>query len=321
MFGSNHKFVTGRGVQYYPPVTRHMSQRNYCWTLNNYTEDDYLHIISLEVISSTNYHIVAKEVGESGTPHLQGYTVFKKTLRFAALKKLFKAPSLHIEARQGSHQEAANYCKKTKEFVEFGEVKEIGKKKSAYSGIADCTSYEEACALVENEAPRDWYIQGDKIRENLKRKFIPAYPEYVPIFDVEAFYPPQELLDWVDSWTATRTPCLFLIGPTRLGKTAWARSIVDVHTYWKSMVNLDEFNPDSKLLIFDDFDWKFMPNPKGWLTQAGQCTVTDKYRHKKTITISMPAIFIANDLPEWSLSENTYWRANSKIINIFAALY
>lgn len=298
-----------------------MTSRNYCWTLNNYTEQEIEFFKNPDLLESLNYHVFGIEIGESGTPHLQGYTVFKKPLRQVAVKKLFNTERIHLSQRQGTHTQASEYCKKDGNFFEHGRIHSVGKRSSAYSGIADCKTFEEACLLVERESPRDWYIQGDKIRENLKRKFVPQYPEYVPIFDVEEFYPPRELIDWLNSWDTTRTPCLFLIGPTKLGKTAWARSIVQPHTYWKSMVNLDEFNPESKLLIFDDFDWKYMPNPKGWLTQAGQCTVTDKYRHKKTIIVSMPAIYIANDLPEWTGSENLYWRENSKIINIVSKLY
>lgn len=298
-----------------------MTSRNYCWTLNNYTEDQVNFFKHPDILLQLSYHVFGFEKGDQGTPHLQGYTCFKKPLRMAGVKKLFNCEALHLEERKGTHAQAADYCKKGGDFFEHGTLPKVGGKTTAYSGIAACKTYEEACDLIEREAPRDWYIQGDKIRENLKRKFIPAFPEYVPIFDVDVFHPPRQLTDWVNSWTVTRTPCLFLIGPTKLGKTAWARSLVSPHIYWKTMVNLDEFNPDGKLLIFDDFDWKYMPNPKAWLTQAGQCTVTDKYRHKKTIIVHMPAIYIANELPEWTPSENIYWRDNGYIINVVSRLY
>lgn len=298
-----------------------MTSRNYCWTLNNYTPEELAFLKNPDLLESFSYHVFGIEKGESGTPHLQGYTVFKKPLRQVACKKMFNTERIHLSMRKGTHEQASDYCKKDGDFFEFGNIMKVGKRSTAYSGIAVCKSYEEACALVEKESPRDWYIQGDKIRENLKRKFVPQFAEYVPIFEVGEFYPPPQLTEWLHSWDTTRTPCLFLIGPTKLGKTAWARSIVQPHCYWKSMVNLDEFNPDAKLLIFDDFDWKYMPNPKGWLTQAGQCTVTDKYRHKKTIIVNMPSIYISNELPEWTISENLYWRDNSKIINIVCKLF
>ena len=43
--------------------------RAYCFTLNNYTEEEYNKIIA----TNYDYIVVGKEVGENGTPHLQGF--------------------------------------------------------------------------------------------------------------------------------------------------------------------------------------------------------------------------------------------------------
>lgn len=138
---------------------------------------------------------------------------------------------------------------------------------------------------------------------------------------------PVELQNWLETEFVkkSRARCLFLIGPSKLGKTHWARSIIQPHTYWKSMVNLDEWNPDGKLLIFDDFEkWEFVPNPKGYLTQAGQTTVTDKYRKKRTIVVNMPAIFLTNDMPFIGgvpLCDVDYWKENGVFVRIYDKLY
>ncbi|QKV51008.1 putative replication associated protein [Crucivirus sp.] len=50
--------------------------RNYCWTLNNYTDEELWEISTLYEQSPGNqlrYLVHGREVGESGTPHLQGY--------------------------------------------------------------------------------------------------------------------------------------------------------------------------------------------------------------------------------------------------------
>lgn len=150
----------------------------------------------------------------------------------------------------------------------------------------------------------------------------------MPIFEnPEGAKIPLEVSDWVETEFVkkSRAKCLFLIGPSKLGKTHWARSLVQPHTYWKSMVNLDEWNPDGKVVIFDDFDkWEFMPNPKGYLTQAGQCTVTDKYRKKRTICVNMPAIFLCNDMPMiggMPLDMDNYWKDNGCFVRIYDKLY
>jgi len=52
-------------------------------TINNYTQEDVDWVLRLE-----GNVICYKEVGESGTPHLQGQVVFKRNYRFPQLKKL-----------------------------------------------------------------------------------------------------------------------------------------------------------------------------------------------------------------------------------------
>lgn len=84
----------------------------WCYTVNNYTDDD---ILRFEAIENVARHVCAKEVGESGTPHLQGYIRFKNAQRFSWWKNQF--PKAHVEARRGTEQEAVDYCLKDGEVV------------------------------------------------------------------------------------------------------------------------------------------------------------------------------------------------------------
>lgn len=94
---------------------QNVRSRNWCFTLNNYTEDDHVIIRNIE----HKYLVVGKEVGESGTPHLQGYIVFQNAKTFGAVQKLFKRA--HLEAMRGTPLEASTYCKKDGDFFEDGE--------------------------------------------------------------------------------------------------------------------------------------------------------------------------------------------------------
>ena len=100
-----------------------MQFRNVCFTCNNYTKEKYEYIITLHIFK---YLVVGKEVGECGTPHLQGYGVLKKRTLDTKLRKLL--PGCHLEPRKGSHEQAADYCKKEDDFVEIGEPPKQGKR-------------------------------------------------------------------------------------------------------------------------------------------------------------------------------------------------
>lgn len=100
-----------------------MSQnRNWCFTLNNYTDAEYETIINL----SCKYVIVGKEVGEKGTPHLQGYIEFNAGKRLTTMKKLI--PRAHFEIRRGTAEQAATYCKKDGNYTERGTISQQGKR-------------------------------------------------------------------------------------------------------------------------------------------------------------------------------------------------
>lgn len=84
-----------------------------CATQNNYTSKSY-EAYKEWAVENCKYCIIGKEVGESGTPHLQIFFILKKRTRFAALqKKLLTATGIssHIECANGTNDQAANYIK------------------------------------------------------------------------------------------------------------------------------------------------------------------------------------------------------------------
>lgn len=91
--------------------------RAYCFTVNNYTSSDHLSCEQLKGFSK--YFIVGKEVGEKGTPHLQGYVHFENPRTFDFMKRYL--PRAHIEVANGSDQQNRAYCMKEGDYDEFGE--------------------------------------------------------------------------------------------------------------------------------------------------------------------------------------------------------
>ncbi len=84
--------------------------KNHCFTLNNYTDQDIEDIEKFHT-NYCQYMTYSKEVGESGTPHLQGWFILKRESSMKSIKSvgLFKA---HLEVMRGSPLENEDYINK-----------------------------------------------------------------------------------------------------------------------------------------------------------------------------------------------------------------
>jgi len=82
--------------------------KRYQFTWNNYTEED-IALVKNFFQESCVYGVYAKEVGENGTPHLQGYLELKNKKTIVGLKKSF-SPKPHLEVAQGTAEENTSYC-------------------------------------------------------------------------------------------------------------------------------------------------------------------------------------------------------------------
>lgn len=126
------------------------STRNNCFTLNNYTEDEYESIKCW----AFDYIVVGKELGEEKTPHLQGYVEWGRSVRFQTLKKL--NGRIHWEKRMGTPDQAATYCKKEGNFWESGLISEQGKR----------SDLEQVVDMIKNKKSKD------EIAENFGSTFV-----------------------------------------------------------------------------------------------------------------------------------------------------
>lgn len=89
---------------------------------------------------------MGEEVGENGTPHLQGYIEFTNSKKLEWLRKI--NPRIHWEARRGTAQQARDYCAKEGEFWEWGELSKQGKRSdldNVAEAIRDGVSISDLC--------------------------------------------------------------------------------------------------------------------------------------------------------------------------------
>jgi len=83
-------------------------------TLNNYTAQDEAKFIVL-IQPLADYYVYGREVGDSGTPHLQFMVCFKKQTSLTACLKIHKC-HWEVKSSKSTMVEASDYCKKVHSF-------------------------------------------------------------------------------------------------------------------------------------------------------------------------------------------------------------
>jgi len=126
--------------------------RTAVFTLNNYDDVAIEHLRSVLKSDKIKYAVFGYEVGESGTPHLQGYVSFIKTQRFKALCKA--VPLAHWEKAKGNEDQNYDYCTKEGKFEEFGTRSEQGKRTDLDTAIQHLR--EGGIKRVIEESPREY---------------------------------------------------------------------------------------------------------------------------------------------------------------------
>lgn len=88
--------------------------RHYVGTLNNYEIDEYKAIYTFCAQKAKKY-IIGKEVGSSGTPHLQMFVSFSNPIGFGTMKKINER--IHWEVCKGNEVDNYNYCSKDGNYI------------------------------------------------------------------------------------------------------------------------------------------------------------------------------------------------------------
>lgn len=123
-----------------------------------------------------------------------------------------------------------------------------------------------------------------------------------------------------------------MVGPTRLGKTEWARSL-GRHIYMCGLFNLSVWDNDAEYLVIDDISFEFMGGSRKslWGSQK-ELTLTDKFARKRSVKWGKPMIFLCNGDNDFRYLyvkgnkylnelEIEYYEANSVIVEVQNKLY
>lgn len=171
-----------------------MSQfKAWCFTLNNYTDDECSNI-KHHIESESRYGIIGTESGEVGTPHLQGYVLFRKRYRFQTVKDRY-LPRCHIEVARGTPGSNRAYCSKEGSQWEFGECPgDSFRSQGEGSSSRDVIAGEFVSAMdggrhgmveFSGSHPGTFLFSG----HNLLRNYLSLQPaEDRPLIDVQWYY-------------------------------------------------------------------------------------------------------------------------------------
>lgn len=190
--------------------------RGWCFTLNNYTEDQ-LQTLKTLIPQECSWGIIGKEIGESGTPHLQGAVWFRNPVSMRTAKRKLEC-QMHLEQCRGSPAENKAYCsKQDPEPWEHGNMPEQGRR----------------CDL---ETLADLYKQGTPLKELWDKCTTPQHFKMI-----------ENLMLRIPRRTNTAKEVTWICGPSGSGKTRMAFELASEVT---------EGDEDEIWISHEDGKWK-----------------------------------------------------------------
>ncbi|ANC51616.1 replication associated protein [Sewage associated gemycircularvirus 3] len=253
--------------------------------------------------------IVGRESHADGGLHIHAFFMFERKFQSRNVR-VFDMDGCHPNIVRGysTPEDGARYAIKEGDVIAGGlDVDSLGSSvagsKTVWAQIILAESRDDFFAACAELAPRALLCSFTSLRcyADWKYREDPApyrHPEDVS-FDTSRF---PELDRWVqDSLRGTqrgRRRSLILYGPTKLGKTLWARSLGN-HAYFGGLFSMDESIDDVDYAVFDDMQGglKFFHSYKFWLGAQSQFYVTDKYKGKRLVHWGKPCIYLYNHNP------------------------
>lgn len=219
----------------------------WCFTLNNYTKQEEQ---ALKNWIGPSYIVFGYEVGEEcGTPHLQGYVEFEKSIRREKISDFF--PRMSLFYRLGTSLRASNYCKKGKqEKDEWEKHHEEGPNWGLEAVFHEkgTISVSEQGKRTDLLAIRDEIVNGRTVKDIAMEKPM-VYHQY------------GRTLNFIEDIVLQRnsrtemTQCKWYWGPTDVGKshTAFENFSDETHYLWPNDGRWWDSYVQQETVIFNDF--------------------------------------------------------------------
>lgn len=157
--------------------------KHWSFTLNNFTPDDIKRLTN--GIDGVDYIIFGKEIGTSGTPHLQGTVCFQSRKRLAQVKETIG--KAHCTVTRYLTQ-SIEYCKKDGDYTELGTVPLTGQKGEKRSDIEEFKrSVKEGVTCM---------VELRELHSNVCAMYPRFVKEYINDCREKVMVEPHPLRDW-----------------------------------------------------------------------------------------------------------------------------
>lgn len=224
--------------------------RAWTWTLNNYTPEEKEHLIGLangvEENEVIRYIIFGEEIGEQGTPHMQGFTA-TKTVKSRKQMLTLLGKRMHLERSRGTAQQNRDYCVKEGNFVEGGDLPSQGTRKDLASVRV---AIEEGA--TEKEIATEFFEQWTRYHQAFRKyRELLATTSSVGKFGLESF-------PWRVEMPEEKSVIIW--GESGIGKTQFALALLPGALMVSHLDDLRKFRAEEHAgIIFDDMDFNHMP--------------------------------------------------------------
>ena len=286
-------------------------------------------------------YIIARELHEDGEFHIHAYLKLSAPLstrdpRLIDLGEPGQDAYCHPNwGNVRNKEDVIQYCTKSEEtgayyisnFDVSSELEKVAGKDCHKRALDPSVSVTDGIAMIQKGDPKSWCIHHESIEAALKKAKKPKPPVFRAPYATASFgRVPAAALDWLSTSFRLAVPgerdkCLIVIGPSRMGKSLWARSLTEKHMYFNGEIAFENWKEDAELLIIDDIPWKEIPFKKILLTKMNmEARVTSKYQRNKLICVNMPAIVLMSEA-DALIDEVDYWNTNATIVRLYSPLF
>lgn len=270
---------------------------------------------------------VVEELHKDGTPHIHVLLHYGKQVDMTRARAtcINETPNIKV-VKRGDVVRARGYLKKAPINFRSTWLKGTGQDGS-YQKVLDRPTAEDALSLAQGLVTRDYVLFRHQLEMGLQAHYGKKIPAWMSHYSEDQFIVMRQMKCWVDGMRSLdivgRKRSLILIGPSRTGKTEWARCLGS-HFYMNGYWNMGCYRAEAEYGIFDDIEYGTFKYFKQFMGSQAEFTASDKYKPNGVIRFGKPCIWICNEgLDEWKLTDGmrSWIEMNCEVVYVEECLY